>query len=441
MYRPTGFADLAGRRVGVFGYGVEGRATEARLKLVGAQCVLVDDDPAAGVLVSGRGGLEALATCAVVVKGPGIPRRRADVLALEASVPVVSALDLWLHDVDRRRVIGVTGTKGKSTTTALIDFFLGCLGEASQRLGNIGQPPYDPAVDTSSGWLVVEISSFQCVDVTVAPGTVVVTSLGDDHLDWHGSLAQYHDDKLSITRAPGRHVTLVPARREFTERRDRLGGEVVEVGPDPTGLAARLHLLGAHNDQNVALALEVAALSTARPRAEVERAVLERADLFVPLAGRLTLVADHERDGRHWRFVDDGLATAPLPTIAALDVFVDDAVALIVGGYDRGVDYEPLAVAVGARRRPTVLITTGDAGGRIGDVVAARAPSVARYAASDLDDAVAFAVTSLADGGVVLLSPAAPSFDRYRNWEARSADFARAVRERIRGSLGRDSNP
>ncbi len=441
MFRPTGFADLAGRRVGIFGYGVEGRATEARLRLVGAECVLVDDDPAVGVLVTDRGGLEALATCAAVVKGPGIPRRRADVLALEREVAVVSALDLWLHEVDRRRVIGVTGTKGKSSTTALIDFALRCLGETSQCLGNIGQPPYDPAVDTSEGWLAVEISSFQCVDVTVAPATVVVTSLGADHLDWHGSLAQYHHDKLSLTRAAGPHATIVPANRVFEEQREQLGGEVVAVAADETGLAVSLHLLGAHNDQNVALALAAVAHATGRTIDDVRRAVVERADDFVALAGRLTLVATLERDGHRWRFVDDGLATAPLPTIAALAVFADDPVALIVGGFDRGVDFQDLANAVRARERPTTVITTGSVGERIGRAIAAAAPSVVPYAARDLDDAVDFAQRALIDGGVVLLSPAAPSFDRYRNWEARSADFARVTRDVINRSLGRDSNP
>ena len=440
MFRPTGFADLAGRRVGVFGYGIEGHATESRLALVGAQCVLVDDDPDAGVLVTSDGGLAALETCDVVVKSPGIARRRPDVLALEARVPVTSALNLWLLETDRARVIGVTGTKGKSTTTALIDFFLGCLGERSQRLGNIGLPPYDPSVDTSAGWLVVEISSFQCVDVTVAPGVVVVTSLGSDHLDWHGTLAQYHEDKLSLTRAPGGHVTIVPDDPELTSRLDELGGEVVVVPADATGLAARLHLLGAHNDHNVAVALEAVARATGRTVGDVLDAASERAGDFQPLPGRLTLVGT-ERDGaRTWRYVDDGLATAPLPAVAALEVFANDAVALIVGGFDRGVDYEPLARAVRDRRGPTTLVTTGDAGARIGATVAALAPDVAQHAAGDLDDAIAYARSFLENGGVVLLSPAAPSFDHYRNWEARSADFARAVRTRT-GSLGRDSNP
>jgi UDP-N-acetylmuramoylalanine-D-glutamate ligase len=121
VFRPTGFADLAGRRVGIFGYGVEGRTTRRRLRDVTDTIVLVDDDDVdPDVIVTSHGGLEALRGCEVVLKSPGIPRRRNDVLELErGGVTVTSSLNLWLHDVDRTRVVAITGTKGKSTTTAL----------------------------------------------------------------------------------------------------------------------------------------------------------------------------------------------------------------------------------------------------------------------------------------------------------------------------------
>ena len=269
---------------------------------------------------------------------------------------------------------------------------------------------------------------------------IVVTSLGADHLDWHGGLAQYQRDKLSLTHATGEHVTIVPDVVELTSRLDELGGEVVVAPTDTSGLASRLHLIGAHNERNVGTAVASVMAATGRARTDVLEAAHARAEAFEPLAGRLTLI-DTERDGgRIWRYVDDGLATAPLPTVAALEAFADDPVALIAGGYDRGVDYAPLARALRDRRLPTTLVTTGNVGARIGTAVTALAPDVRQYPAHDLDDAIAYAREFLADGGVVLLSPAAPSFDHYRNWEARSADFARAVRART-GSLGRDSNP
>ena len=235
MFRPTGFADLAGKRVGIFGYGLEGRTAHQRISDIAASVVIVDDEPVAPeVTVTNVGGLDALLTCDVVLKSPGIPRRRPDVLDLELhGVSVTSALNLWLHEVDLSRVVAITGTKGKSTTTALITFFLHCIDERAHRLGNIGQPPYDPSLDFGSDWLILEVSSFQCTDITVSPGVVVVTSLGADHIDWHGSLEQYHDDKLSLTRHTSPHTTLVPDVATFRQIPELLGGELVFVQSEP----------------------------------------------------------------------------------------------------------------------------------------------------------------------------------------------------------------
>ncbi len=426
MFRPTGFADLADKRVGIFGFGVEGRATARRLATLTADVVVVDDD-ARDALATTRGGLEALSTCDVVLKSPGIPRRRDDVRALEQrGVIVTSALNLWLHEVDPGRVIGVTGTKGKSTTTSLIAFFLRCLGLEAHELGNIGRPPYDVGVDVTTGWLVLEISSFQAVDLTLAPGIVVVTSLGADHLDWHGTLEQYHADKLSLTRAPGDHVTLLPAGPQFDHVESLLGGERRVIGPEDTGLARSLGLLGAHNDHNVALALAACAQATPWSYHEIREVAATHAREFTPLRGRLTLVASRDRsDGRRVRYVDDGLATAPLPTIAALEVFATEPVALIAGGFDRGVDYESLTLALTTRAATTTLVTLGPAGERLGESVSSRGSDVTVHAARDMAAAVRVASEAVAGGGVVLFSPAAPSFDAYQNWSERSNDFAR----------------
>lgn len=432
MFRPTGFADLAGKRVGIFGYGVEGRATQRRIADLAASIVLVDDavDLGPDVLPTRNGGHEALLTCDVVLKSPGIPRRRDDVLELEREgVTVTSSLNLWLHDVDRSRVVAITGTKGKSTTTALTTFFLQCLGETATRLGNFGQPPYDPDLDVSRGWLILEVSSFQSVDLDVAPTIIVVTSLGEDHIDWHGSLDSYRRDKLSLTRASGEHRTLVAESVTLRDWESELGGEVTFVSPDESGLASTLGLLGAHNDSNVALALHCVALLTDRDIDDVRSQVLEQASAFDPLRGRLTLVVNEVVDDASRRYVDDGLATSVLPAIAALEVFASNPVALIAGGYDRGVDYGPLAEAIVARGPFTVVITMGDAGRRIGEAVTQLSPVVPIVAASSMRDAVIEARRRLREGGVVLLSPAAPSFDQYRNWEERSQDFTTIVRE------------
>ena len=423
MFRPTGFSDLAQKRVGIYGYGLEGRASEQLLSGI-CELVIVDDDPKAGVLVTSSGGLEELMTCDVVLKSPGVPRRSASVVQLEKNnVYVTSTLNLWMNQADRSRVIGITGTKGKSTTTALITFFLQCLGEKAQRLGNIGLPPYDTSVDTSTGWLVVEISSFQATDLDVAPKTVVLTSLGSDHIDWHGSLEQYRSDKLQLTRASGEHTTFVPNSEVVHSESSQIGGAVVFVDSETSTLTEELHLLGEHSHSNVALALEVVSSVTNTPRSEVHAAVSTNASSFVPLSGRLTLVAT--KNGI--KFVDDGLATSVLPAVAALDVFKDDSLALLIGGFDRGVDYVPLAQAIATRTRPTMLLSMGPAGKRIVEETLKINSEIAHTSFELMDEALIAGTEFLGTSGVVLLSPGAPSFDRYLNWEERSSDFSRAV--------------
>ena len=128
------------------------------------------------------------------------------------------------------------------------------------------------------------------------------------------------------------------------------------------------------------------------------------------------------------RYIDDGLATAALPTIAALSVFLEGDLALIAGGFDRGIDYEPLVEAITARTARTVVVTMGDAGSRIGALVHAANPDLQLMHASDLRSAVELARSSMNQGGVVLFSPAAPSFDHFNNWQERSKAFREAVR-------------
>jgi UDP-N-acetylmuramoylalanine--D-glutamate ligase len=250
---------------------------------------------------------------------------------------------------------------------------------------------------------------------------VVVTSLGEDHLDWHGTVAQYHADKLALTRASGDHVTLVPDDDSVLAERAQIGGEIRSVAPENEELTERLHLIGRHNASDVALAVASVGAATDRPTSTVRSSLSDQADAFVPLPGRLAIVAT--LDGV--RYVDDGLATAPLPTIAALEAFSDVSVSLIVGGFDRGVEYESLMSALAARWTTTTLICLPGAGERVAQL--AKGHSFPTHRVADLAEAVAEAHRRTPRGGVVLFSPAAPSFDRYRDWKERSEDFRRCV--------------
>jgi UDP-N-acetylmuramoyl-L-alanine---L-glutamate ligase len=422
--RPRGFADLAGLVVGVWGVGVEGSATARRLAGLAGAVRLVDDraDAAPGVTATGAGGVELLAGCDVVLKSPGISRHRPELAVLvDAGVLVTSALNCWMGETDRSHVIGVTGTKGKSTTTELATFALRALGEDASAAGNIGLAPYDPD-RPATAWTVLEISSFQAVDLEVAPAVIAITSLGVDHLDWHGTPAQYWADKLSLTRAPGDHVTLLAPDNSLLSQRDQIGGDVVVAEPVSDDVVSELGLLGRHNARNVGLALAAVAHATRRTLDDVLTTVRTHANQFTPLPGRLSLV----RRIDNVTFVDDGLATSVLPTVAALEVFADAPVALIVGGSDRGVDYTALVDSLRTRHAPTCLVVMDDAGHRIGALADG---VVVVHTATSMADAVERAHAGVRSGGVVLLSPAAPSFSRYRNWKERSDDFRRVVGE------------
>ncbi len=433
------WSDLAGQRVGVWGLGVEGRATLAKLATLGATAVPVDDRPPPGgvegrpVLGTADGGLDALAGCATVVKSPGISRDRPEVAALEdAGTPVVGGLGLWLEEADRSRVVAITGTKGKSTTTAIAGHLLARLGHRVMTGGNLGLPPYDPAAPGPGDvdYWVVEVSSYQATDVASSPPVVAVTSLHPDHLPWHGGDAEtYYADKLSLCSQPGADLTVANGDSPLLrDRRDLLGPRVEWVGAGDAGAhpwVDRLGLLGEHNRRNALIARACLVAIGVGAAADDDR-LAEAAAGFEQLESRLTPVATVGGV----LFVDDGLSTNVLPTLAALDAFPDRRVALLVGGQDRGIDYRPLARGLAARRAPTlVAVMASEAAGPILAALAAEPPGAA-VEVSEADDVAAAARDAFAwatPGGVVLLSPAAPSFDRFRDYRERSAAFAAAV--------------
>ena len=442
------WSDLAGARVGLWGLGREGHANLRKLLALGVEPVLVDDHPPAKADTDGRlvlatddGGLAALEGCDVVVKTPGLSRYRPEVAHLSArGIPVVGGLGLWLAEADLRRVVCVTGTKGKSTTVSVIGHLLTGLGHRCLVGGNIGVSPYDPAGPAAAGdfdYWAIEVSSYQATDLPYSPPVVAVTSLHPDHLDWHGGVEQYYRDKLSACSQPGAELTVANGDSDLLAERTALLGPRVEwVREDDEPGAdwmAPLGLPGRHNRRNALIARRcLAALGV--PGAGDDAALRAAAAGYRPLPSRLTPIGT----ARGVTFVDDSLSTNVLPTLAALDAFPGRRIALIVGGHDRGIDYAPLAAGVLARQAPTRVLTLPDSGPRIRAAIEAAASQKQKQAAlkqeapvtdcPDLETAVAAGFAWAQPDGVVLLSPAAPSFGRFRDYSDRSEAFARAVR-------------
>ena len=434
MHPPISWSALADASVGVWGLGVEGQASVRRLRAMGGVPVLVDDAPAGpemdglDVLTTASGGLDELLRCDVVVKSPGISRYRPEVARLEAAgIAVCGGLGLYVAEADPTRVACITGTKGKSTTTALAVHLLTGLGYRARAGGNIGRPPWDPSPEPEPDYWVVETSSFQVPDLMTGPRVVAVTSLAPDHLDWHGTVERYYADKLSLCTKPGvAHALAAGSDEVLRGQASLLGPQVQWVGAPEverdTAWSGALELPGPHNARNASIARAVlVALGIAE--ASDDALLAEAAAGFGGLPSRCHSLG--AVDGVE--FVDDGLSTTVLPAQAALRTFEGRPVALLVGGHDRGVDYTPLGETLAQRTEPTLVVTMPDNGPRIGTAVRDAGGAAEVRDAADLDAAVEAAFAWAPVGAVVLLSPAAPSFGRFADYRERSAAFAAAA--------------
>jgi UDP-N-acetylmuramoylalanine--D-glutamate ligase len=431
----SGWSGLADQRIGVWGVGVEGSATLRRLAADGLEPSAVVDR-VAGTTETGLpvtalddGGLTLLQGCDVVIKSPGISPYDEPALALtRAGGRLTGGLALWLEDAPRDRVACITGTKGKSTTTAIAGALSRGLSQNTFVGGNLGSAPWDPSADGAAAdadWYLIETSSYQAHDVTLGPRVVAVTSLSQDHLTWHHGYETYVRDKLSLCTRPGVETVLAPAGDpELARFRDQLGPHVSYV-PDATpAWVDELHLLGRHNVRNALIAQRILA-TLGVPGADDEAALATAAATYEPLPSRLTKVGTVGGVD----FVDDSLSTNTLPTLAAVDAFQGRRVALLVGGQDRGIDYRPLGEALASRSSSLLVLTLPDNGPRIAASLRGSAPTLDVRECGDLRSAVRIAYEWSRPGGVVLLSPAAPSFGVYRDYRDRAQAFRSAMTE------------
>ncbi|MCE7031819.1 UDP-N-acetylmuramoyl-L-alanine--D-glutamate ligase [Lysobacter sp. GX 14042] len=442
-------SQLEGRRVALWGWGREGRAAWRAIReaLPGLPLTLFcradEVDGARGVdptlvVESGATG-ERLAAFEVVVKSPGIsPYGGAAAAAAARGTRFLGGTALWFAgQAGADGVVAgtacITGTKGKSTTSALMAHLLRAGGHRTALAGNIGLPLLELG-DAPADYRVIELSSYQTGDVAdsgARPAVAVVLNLFPEHLDWHGSHARYLADKLRLVSDAHPKLVVLNANdprlatlelphsevRWFGSAEGwHLRGDVLFRGMREVMDTATLPLPGRHNRGNLCAAL------TAIEALGLDAAALApHAADFASLPHRLQLLG--ERDGLAW--VNDSISTTPQATLAALDCFRDRPVAVLVGGHDRGLDWTGFAGAL-RDRAPAAVVTMGANGPRIHELLAPLAAG-GRFglgAADGLADAVARARVMLGKGGVVLLSPGAPSFGPYRDYVERGRHFA-----------------
>ena len=421
------FSELDGLTIGVWGLGREIRSflrhVAERLPAARVAVVVLDDPTEApegpvldGTRVAGPADAGSeLARCDVLVRSPGVSIHKPVLAELIAGgLAVTTATGLWLAERRGERVIGITGTKGKSTTATLLAHLAGAQ-RPTTLAGNIGLPALDLLDAPAEQWVVLELSSYQTADLAQGPEVAVITNLYKEHTDWHGDEATYRAEKLRLFTLPGVAAAVHPAGFPAIDaavagvpRRVRFGtadgwhvsGGGVRHGDGPRLARSALPLRGEHNALNLCAALSALdAAGFAAP--ELPQALAGVA----ALPHRLETV--WESGGVAW--VDDSISTTPESALAALAAFAGVPVVLIAGGLDRGQEYAALGgrVAAGA----VALVTLPETGDRLAEAALADglAPERLRRA-GDMDAAVAAARELVPRGGVVLLSPAAPSY-------------------------------
>lgn len=432
-------ADLANLRVAIWGYGREGRATLAvlRRRFPGkALTLFCSPDEARGNdidsvrVITEPPDAAALGQFDVIIKSPGISPYKPPIPEAErAGVRFTSGTALWFADNPGARTICVTGTKGKSTVTALIAHLLRKSAACVALAGNIGLPLLeltDPL--RRPDWWVIELSSFQTRDFGGVPTVAVVNNLYAEHLDWHLTQANYAADKLAIATHAQQLVVAAqpellertaahPQRRVFgTDAGWHVRGEAIFRGNARILPLAQLPLPGAHNASNVCAGL--AAIDAAGLDA---RSMAEHVASFRALPHRLQTLGVHAGI----EFVNDSIATTPYATIEALRSFAGRTVTVLVGGFDRGLDWSVFMQYV-SENPPHAIVTMGANGAAI--AAALRRMSAPRFtlaSAQSLSEAFAQARELTSADGVVLLSPGAPSFDQFRDYTERGREFAR----------------
>nr|WP_241093376.1 UDP-N-acetylmuramoyl-L-alanine--D-glutamate ligase [Xanthomonas sp.] len=385
---------------------------------------------------------ERLAAFDVVIKSPGISPYRPEAQAAAAQgTRFIGGTSLWFaeHAGADGVVPGsvcVTGTKGKSTTTALLAHLLRAGGHRTGLVGNIGLPLLEVLAPTPPpAYWAIELSSYQTGDVGrsgARPQLALVLNVFPEHLDWHGGQARYVEDKLALVTAARPRIALLNAadprlaalalpdsQVRWFNREDgwHLRHDTVYRGEVAVFDTAQVPLPGRHNRGNLCAVLAaIEALGLDAP------ALAPAALSFRPLPNRLQTLG--ERDGI--AYVNDSISTTPHATLAALDCFLGRRIALLVGGHDRGLDWQDFADAM-RQDAPLEIVTMGANGPRIHALLAplAAAGGFGLHAAADLSSAVALAQAALGEGGgVVLLSPGAPSFGAYTDYVARGRHFA-----------------
>lgn len=416
--------ELNGKKVCILGFGKEGQATKRALEHYAPKAAITIRDKKD----QGEAYLDGLSVFDVIMKSPGIPPHPA-LKTHDAKLTTSTQMFFDTIAGSGAVVVGVTGSKGKSTTASLIAAILKAAKMNVHLVGNIGEPAIAHLHDAKRGAIFVcELSSYQLMDLTTSPHIAVVTSIFPEHLDYHGSYEAYVAAKANIARYQNEgDAVIFPARdrKVLAVVAEGEGRKIPFSEEDAPVAVEETKLLGRHNQSNIA-----AAWMAAKEFGVKEEVAARAIQAFIPLPHRLQPLGVHA--GIHW--IDDAISTTPDSTIAALDALGDDVSTIILGGTDRGVPYEELGKRIARSSVKTVILFPGS-GPRIKKAIEEAQAKVTFVEASSMEEAVRAARKATTSNlqpptsPIVLLSTASPSYNMFKNFEEKGEAFKRAVQK------------
>lgn len=379
----------------------------------------------------------------ITIRSPGVYRYLDEIVRAENNgVEITSPIKIFLENCTGK-IIGVTGTKGKGTSATLIYQILKEAGFDAYLAGNIGNPYLKLLKRLKvESWIVMELSSFQLIDVGVSPHIAVVLNITSDHLDWHKDRKEYISAKKNILRHqigkdfavlnydysdPKSFAQLTNAQVYYFSTQSKVRGAYIDKGEIvlsvdervSVGGVHKLKLKGQHNWENVCAAICASYITGASVKA-IKEAIFS----FKGLEHRLELVGSVG----DVTFYNDSFATGPQPTIAAVNSF-EEPLTLILGGYDKKLDYGQLGEIISKKRNVVLTVLVGQVGAKIKIALknAGFKGKISKLGKTSMKKIVYEAFSNTPKGGVVLLSPAAASFDMFANYKERGKKFKEAV--------------
>lgn len=406
--------DANGKNICILGYGREGQAMVAALHSYAPDAIVTIRDKK-----DGAGYTDNLEQFDTIIASPGIPPSE-----IPHGVTPTNSTQIFLDSIDQNAtVIGVTGSKGKSTTASLIHAILRQAGKKSILVGNIGEPSIGHIQEvTADTTIVMEMSSYQLLRITRSPHIAVITSFFPEHLDYHGSLDAYKDAKSHITRFQNEDDTVFYYAHSDGAKDIALQskGTHFPYSEDDSPISViDTKLVGTHNLCNIA-----GAAAVARHFGIDDATIIEAARTFDGLPHRLKNLGEH--DGIIW--VDDAISTTPQSTIAALHALTPDVKTIILGGQDRGNDFTELGKVIASLGIEQVILM-GESGPRIGEAITS--PDIIVHKADSMDEATGIAKKHKPKTGhgkpICLLSPASPSYGMFKNFEEKGDMFRKSI--------------